>query len=55
MAVYMLPSKKHLIDIMCKHDYDKVHDLIDLVTSEGQPVYQAVQQAYDGHDIEHVS
>lgn len=53
-AVYLLPSKKYLIDVMCKHDYDRVHDLIDDVTAEGQPIYEATQKVYADNNILHI-
>lgn len=47
----MLPSKKVLIDIMCKHDYDKVHDLGDAVTAEGRAIYDVTQKLYDANNL----
>ncbi|XP_076451848.1 ceramide-1-phosphate transfer protein-like [Babylonia areolata] len=54
LAVYMLPSKKFLIDVMCKHDYDRVHDLINDVTEEGQPIFDVAQQVYAEYGLLHI-
>lgn len=54
LAVYMLPSKKFLIDVMCKQDYDKVHDLISDVTEEGQPIYDVAQRLYADCGLLHI-
>lgn len=51
IAVYMLPSKKMLIDVMCKHDYSRVHSLIDDVTSAGQPIYDITERLYTESDL----
>ncbi|KAK7094118.1 ceramide-1-phosphate transfer protein-like [Littorina saxatilis] len=51
LAVHTLPPKKFLIDIMCKHDYHKVHELIDDVTKEGQPIYDVTQKLYADNDL----
>ncbi|KAL8584119.1 hypothetical protein ACOMHN_011734 [Nucella lapillus] len=54
LAVYMLPSKKFLIDVMCKHDYVKVHDLINDVTTEAQPIYDVAQRLYADYGLLHI-
>ncbi|KAK7473305.1 hypothetical protein BaRGS_00035437 [Batillaria attramentaria] len=51
IAVYMLPPKKTLIDVMCKHDYNKVHTLIDDVTAAGEPIYNVTQRLYENYDL----
>ncbi|XP_025084092.1 ceramide-1-phosphate transfer protein-like isoform X2 [Pomacea canaliculata] len=51
LAVHMLPSKKHLIDVMCKHDYNSVQTLIDDVTAEGNRIYDIAQRAYENNNL----
>lgn len=51
VALYFLPTKKFLIDIMCKQDYDTVHDLVDDVTAEGQTIYDVAQKLYEENNL----
>lgn len=44
LAVHALPSKRHLIEVMCKHDYTKVMALLGHVVEAGQPVYDIIQE-----------
>ncbi|XP_071116231.1 ceramide-1-phosphate transfer protein-like [Haliotis cracherodii] len=51
MAMYMLPSKKNLIDVMCKQDYESVMRTLGEVVSSGQPLYDITQKVYEDNDI----
>ncbi|KAK6990336.1 ceramide-1-phosphate transfer protein [Biomphalaria glabrata] len=53
LAVYMLPTKKQLIDVMCKHDYDRVMELVQQVVETGQPVYNMIQEVLKSNDLLH--
>ncbi|XP_046370512.2 ceramide-1-phosphate transfer protein-like [Haliotis rufescens] len=51
MAMYMLPSKKNLIDVMCKQDYESVMRTLGEVVTSGQPLYDITQKVYEDNDI----
>ncbi|GFR78458.1 ceramide-1-phosphate transfer protein-like [Elysia marginata] len=54
VAVYGLPSKKHLIDVMCKQDYGTVLGLLAEVVNAGKPVWEATQRLLSSHDLLHI-
>ncbi|GFN87176.1 ceramide-1-phosphate transfer protein-like [Plakobranchus ocellatus] len=54
VAVYALPSKKQLIEVMCKHDYGAVLDLLAQVVQAGRPVHEATQRLFSSHDLLHI-
>ncbi|XP_059172256.1 ceramide-1-phosphate transfer protein-like [Physella acuta] len=54
IAVYALPTKKHLIDVMCKHDFDKVMGLLGPVVDAGQPVYDCIQELFSSNNLLHI-
>ncbi|XP_067658870.1 ceramide-1-phosphate transfer protein-like [Haliotis asinina] len=51
LAMYMLPSKKDLIDVMCKQDYESVMCTLGEVVTSGQPLYDITQKLYEGKDL----
>ncbi|XP_035827517.1 ceramide-1-phosphate transfer protein-like [Aplysia californica] len=55
VAVFALPSKKHLIDVMCKHDYSNVMVLLEQVLDAGQPVYDAVERIMQESNLSHIA
>ncbi|ESO91384.1 hypothetical protein LOTGIDRAFT_228823 [Lottia gigantea] len=54
LAVHLLPAKKQLIDVMCKHDYERVMDLLNEVITYGQPIYDITQRVYADYDLLHI-
>lgn len=54
VAVYALPPKKHLIDVMCKQDYDTVLRLLADVVNAGKPVWDATESMLSSHDLLHI-
>ncbi|KAK3791562.1 hypothetical protein RRG08_002918 [Elysia crispata] len=54
VAVYALPSKRHLIEMMCKQDYSTVHGLLAEVVNAGRPVWDATQLLFSSHDLLHI-
>ncbi|CAG5117744.1 unnamed protein product [Candidula unifasciata] len=51
IAVYALPSKKHLIDVLCKQDYNRVLDLLAQVVDSGQPVYDVAEEVLAANSL----
>ncbi|XP_046564255.1 ceramide-1-phosphate transfer protein-like [Haliotis rubra] len=51
VAMYMLPSKKSLIDVMCKQDYESVMRTLGEVVTSGQPLYDITQRVYEDKDL----
>ncbi|RUS88581.1 hypothetical protein EGW08_003681 [Elysia chlorotica] len=51
VAVYALPSKKHLIESMCEQDYGTVHGLLTQVVNSGRPVWDTTQLLLASHDL----
>lgn len=54
LAVYALPSKKHLIDVMCKHNYHMVMNLLSQVVEAGQPVYDVVEGVFSSNNLSNI-
>lgn len=51
LAVYALPTKKHLIEVMCKQDYDKVSHLLAQVVDTGLPVFNVAEEVLAAHRL----
>lgn len=51
VAMYMLPSRRQLIDTMCKQDYDKVLSTLADVVAAGMPVYNITQKLFTDNDL----
>jgi hypothetical protein len=51
LAMYMLPSRRQLIQVMCKHDYNHVIQMLSDVTAAGRPVYDITQRLYTQYDL----
>ncbi len=51
LAMYMLPSRKQLVDIMCKQDMEKVVELTDQVVKAGHPIYDTTQALYEENQL----
>ena len=51
LAMYMLPSRRQLIETMCRHNYEKVSELLTDVVKAGQPIYDITQQLYESHQL----
>lgn len=51
IAVYLLPSRKDLIHVMCKQDYQTVLQLLDKVVVSGKHVYDLTEKLYIDHDL----
>ena len=54
VAVYALPSKKHLIEVMCKQDYSTVLGLLAEVVNTGRPVWDTTQNLLSSHNLLHI-
>ncbi|KAL3862268.1 hypothetical protein ACJMK2_008250 [Sinanodonta woodiana] len=46
LAMYLLPNRKQLIQVMCKHDYETVLELLNRVVEVGRQVYNTTQALY---------
>merc|ERR1711976_321694 len=51
LVMYTLSSRKHLIQVMCQHDYSHALVLLKEVCQAGQPVYDTIQQLYTDHNL----
>lgn len=51
IAVYLLPSRKDLIHVMCKQDYQTALQLLDKVVTAGRHVYDLTEKLYSDHDL----
>ena len=51
VAMYVLPSKKSLIGMMCKQDSDEVSMLLEQVCHAGFPVYETIQNLYANNNL----
>ena len=51
VVMYILPSKKDLIQMMCKQDLDGVTVLLREVVEAGEPVYKAVYNIYEENKL----
>ncbi|KAK3105317.1 hypothetical protein FSP39_022389 [Pinctada imbricata] len=51
VAMYILPSRKQLLETMCKHDYAHVSTLLNETVSAGKPVYEITQKLYEENDL----
>ncbi|XP_076087323.1 ceramide-1-phosphate transfer protein-like [Mytilus galloprovincialis] len=50
-VTFMLPSRKELIETMCKQKYDQVLILMHEVTQEGNPIYDITHSLYKKHNL----
>ncbi|KAK3580052.1 hypothetical protein CHS0354_028623 [Potamilus streckersoni] len=46
LAMHLLPSRKQLIQVMCKQDYETVLQLLNRVVESGRQVYNTTQALY---------
>ncbi|XP_069114687.1 ceramide-1-phosphate transfer protein-like [Argopecten irradians] len=51
LAMYMLPSRKQLIDTMCKQNYEKALNTLPQVVTTLNPVYSITQELYETNDL----
>lgn len=51
IVVYLLPSRKDLISVMCKHDYETVLDMLDKVVLAGREVYHLTENIYKASNL----
>ncbi|XP_060606892.1 ceramide-1-phosphate transfer protein-like [Ruditapes philippinarum] len=51
IAVYLLPSRKDLIHVMCKQEYQTALQLLDKVVTAGRHVYDLTEKLYSDHDL----
>ena len=51
VAMYILPCKKDLIQMMCKQDLDSVSVLLREVVEAGDPVYKAIYNIYEENEL----
>ncbi|KAL4220878.1 Glycolipid transfer protein (GLTP) [Mactra antiquata] len=51
IAVYLLPSRKDLISVMCKQDYETVLCMLDKVVHAGQEVYRLTENIYKANNL----
>ena len=51
VVMCILPSKKDLIQMMCKQDLDNVIVMLDEVLDAGTPVYKTVYALYEENEI----
>ena len=51
LAMMTLPSKRHLVALMCTHEYDDVLKLANEVLKAGQPVYDITQELYSQYGL----
>ncbi|XP_045161715.2 ceramide-1-phosphate transfer protein-like [Mercenaria mercenaria] len=54
IAVYLLPSRKDLIHVMCKQDYQTVLQLLDKVVDAGKRVYDLIENIYRDHNLHNI-
>lgn len=54
VAVYLLPSRKDLISVMCKQDYETVLQLLSKVVRAGKHVYDITEKLYIDHNLCHI-
>lgn len=54
VAVHALPSKQHLIEIMCKHDYSQVEGLLSQVVLVGKKVYDHIEDLMKMKNLFHI-
>lgn len=54
IAVYLLPSRKDLISVMCKQDYETVLELLDKVVLAGREVYEITEKLYRNHNLSNI-
>ena len=52
VAMYTLPSRKSLIDTMCKQDYEQSLVLVQKVIDAGKPVYDVKVSEYNSYERE---
>lgn len=51
LAMYMLPTRRQLIDTMCKHNYDKALGTLPHVVEAMKPVYSITQELYATNNL----
>ena len=51
VAMYILPNKKDLIQMMCKQDLDGVTVLLREVVEAGEPVYKSIYNIYEENEL----
>lgn len=51
LVTLMLPSRKDLIETMCKQDYNDVLILMHEVTQTGNPIYDITQRLYKKYSL----
>ena len=55
LAMYMLPSRRQLMETMCKQDYTQMSVLLEGTVRAGKPVYQITQRLYENNDLFDIS
>lgn len=51
IAVYLLPSRKDLIHVMCKQEYETVLELLDQVVVDGTRVYELIDKMLSENNL----
>ncbi|XP_033763198.1 ceramide-1-phosphate transfer protein-like [Pecten maximus] len=51
LAMYMLPSRRQLIDTMCKQNYEKALNTLPHVVATMKPIYSITQELYETNDL----
>lgn len=51
VVMYLLPSRRRLIEVMCKHEPDQVLALTEQVLQVAYPAYDNIQELYKDHDL----
>ena len=51
LVMYMLPSRKDLIETMCKQNYERVLILMHEVTQTGNPIYDITHSLYKKYNL----
>ena len=54
IAMHFLPSRKDLIEVMCKQDYETVLDMLHKVVEVGRTVYDTTERLYSDFGLLHI-
>ena len=51
VVMYLLPNRRRLIEVMCKHEPDEVLVLTERVLQVAYPAYDKIQELYSTNDL----
>lgn len=54
LAMYFLPSRKDLIEVMCKQNYRAVLEMLHQVVDVGKDIYDTTEKLYGDYDLLHI-